>query len=281
MTQETTHQTHHRVWQKVFEVSRDWRQGYPAMMRTDQEASRSQRLPTFIFLEVIEAAIEHGQEGTTSYDFKAHAKEIVDVLVFVSAFCQVNGIQPDFETAVGYANGQGAKSDIYEKLMMAALEIRQGNIEANVNHLLTLIISLGQHLPQSWDPALYAQKVVAKNAANRPRRLYADRGQAGERLSSEAVMAKSAHTEALLRKLRNHYGSPLQKWMSQSMDDLFENYHETDVCLKTLTDRIRQQDALVTQYIFNQLINGHILNLPQHEIDTKLRIAGAVPLATS
>jgi hypothetical protein len=276
MVNETVYRTRPTDWARAFSLNKQWHQQYPVMSRTDVDTRRGERLPNFIYRELLEALAEHDLEGTTGYNFEAHAKELVDVLVFLYASSEVNEVEPDFHQAWGRANGQGSKSDIYDRSLNLAPNLYEGNVQKNTDEFLSLLISLAHHLPQPLKVVKYMDKVIVKNTSNRPVNHYTDLDEQGRPLPDELAFQKYAHNETLLRKLRDHYGSPLQPWMYEPHADLFADFVRTEACLVLLEERIKEQDAFMAEMLYLHLTGHQVRPMPTKVLDKKLQVAGGV-----
>lgn len=267
-------------WQQAAELNHAWRDRYPNLGLVDRMMG-SNRLPHLSAQEVRETEQEQNFEGTLLYNFWHHAQELTDVTVFLYSFCLAEGIMPDYQEAWSRANGQGTKSPIYDQLYDKALNLNVGNVKANVTDFLKYVMSLSQHLPESMSIVEGMQSVITKNSANRPVEYYGVNDQEGRRLSDDQIIAKYQHTEAILRLLRNHYGSPLQAWMHQPFKNLILDFTQSEKNLSLAHEQLATQDRVMATQMYLALREVTAPTIPQPQMEKKLLRAGAVPLTSS
>ncbi len=201
-----------------------------------------EHLPRLSVGEIDETEAEHLLEGTLLYHFFEHAKELCDVLVFLFSYCVKHNILPDFIDAWSRANGQGAKSPVYDQLREKALNLNEGNIEHNVQDFLLYVVSLSRHLPQVFDIVQVMDVVIKKNSANRDVRYYTGYGSDGKLLTPEQLVAKYHHVEKMLKFLRKKYRATLEPWMHEPYADLIEDFENSDAAMEILKQRLAQAD---------------------------------------
>lgn len=271
-----------KEWQTAAMLTSRFRDRYPLFKTTD-----GVHLAQLAGQEVREAEVEqdrleeHGFESSLLHTFfeKAsdHSKEFADILVFLFSYCQHKNLQPQFEAAWMRANGQGARSPIYDQLHELAVNLNEGDVDANVKHLLTYVISLSHHLPYSFSVIDAMTATIVKNQANRPERYYRNVDQQGRTLSEEDSRAKYAHTERALRMLRDYFGSPLLAEMHLPHQEQILDYRNSEVNLGLIAQRLEQQRQLMAVGLnetLRQVAADTQFNQPV--LERRLRLAGAV-----
>lgn len=271
--------SHPKSWQQTARITEEFRSQRPVLQTTDGD-----HLLTLAAQEVDEAEeAHHLLESSLLFNFfdqaTEHAKEIADVLVFLYSYSRHQKHQLAFEDAWHRANGQGAKSPIYDQLYDQALNLSEGDVDANLDHFLTYVMSLSKHLPYAFSVTDAIEATLKKNFANRPEEYYQMQDRFGRPFTPDEIAAKQKHTEAALRLLRNHYGSPLQTWMHEFHRVRILDFANSELNLALIQETIQEQEGLMAIGL-NQLLRKTPLEKPAQPtvLFRQLELAGAVPL---
>jgi hypothetical protein len=196
---------------------------------------------------------------------KEQAKELIDVLVFVVSIFEMKNI-PHPVMDIAYSpvslNGAGQDYDFYQETVTVAEMINDGNIESNLIHLFSLVLSRLKHLPGDFDLNELTDEVLSKNRNNRPEIYYSDIGIDGRQLTLEEQGQRYLHNEIALRMLRKHFNRingevvsdlPLEPWMHNLFRGQILNFERGEEGIKIIEAALIQIDEAICWHIITMM----------------------------
>ncbi len=261
-------------------ISNRWRSGLPILGEQDrldlQERSDTGQPPLLSQLTIgeIQEVLYEAEHRPGS---PAHAKEIADIFVFFFSWCRVNQMQLDMIEAVRRVDGYGGKSSIFEKLIEMAQHWAEGDIQANAQYFLQYMMSVVKHFPSDHplDIAIVMSEVIIKNSRNRPAKYFSftDPNDPEKMISLNEVSTRFNHSNRMLRILRTHYGSPLERWMHEPFARLILDFRNSTINEQILHSLLDTFDAHIAQAILYQELPESQALIDQGEIGLLVQTA--------
>lgn len=170
-----------------------------------------------LYDEIFELLAEH-ERSAVDFDLAALEKEALDILFFVISLCSNlpgNYIEELDLVSISHSmNGEGGRSDIYEKMAEIA-----GNLPYSLNLKRDLKVFLGywfsyiRHSPVRRSPDVILKQVLHKNGTkfegNYPQLYFSGRDpKTGEVLNEDELHLQQQHARFALRMIREACGYP-------------------------------------------------------------------------
>lgn len=209
-------------------------------------------------------------------------KELADILVFLKSIQQ--RLKPNFsvEGTLFSVDGQYVGSLAPMKEQLANLS--SGNIEHNLKHFITEILSMLKHLDQGTQAKVYLrvqyliQEMQVKLNGNKESVFY----QLEPGMTEDDIDKKYEHTNKALRILRSFLlevtgqETVLQAWITKFFAEEIEDWRGSDEALKRLVAKIPDfRSKTKDEVIWLLSVNPHIDRDPRFKL--KRMIAGVLP----
>jgi len=209
-------------------------------------------------------------------------KELADILVFLKSIQQ--RLKPNFsiEGTLFSVNGQYAGSLAPMKEQLANLS--SGNIEHNLKHFITEILSMLKHLDQGTQAKVYLrvqyliQEMQGKLNGNKESGFY----QLEPGMTEDDIAKKYEHTNQALRILRSFLlevtgqETVLQAWVTKFFAEEIRDWRDSAEALKRLVEKIPNfRSKTKDEVVWLLSVNPHIDRDPRFKL--KCMIAGVLP----
>jgi hypothetical protein len=192
--------------------------------------------------------------------------EISDLFVFILSMLAASRHRRLAFGPTPSVNGEGAKSNIIDKIREVGLDLHGKNPERSIERLLDLLQSLVKNLPVSYRLADLERKLTVV-LGNRPPEYYHDHHISGRLLTDEESLDRYSRLEKMGRWLRNQLGRGLKLADFLPYDPIFSLDQDVDVALTQLKKVFSLDNHALGRH--QPVVNG-VVRLPRTNGHDKL-----------
>ena len=150
------------------------------------------------------------------YDAHAHHTEMADVLYFIWAVVSSrDDISVDLRNVTSRVDGEGPRSNIYEKMAEVSGNTLHSKVSKEVEYLLQLYLSCVASLPHEFDLRKFLHVALRKNSKNYPVECFTDKHPyTHQNLLPEELDMSYVHATRSLRAIRTFHRNIMKRNVS-------------------------------------------------------------------